>query len=80
MENKLTIEIYGEQYPIKGDVDIEYMRELADMVDNKMRKLVKKNQYLPIQRIGVLTALPIAEDYFQLKKDYDELIKLLEDK
>ncbi|WP_182186346.1 cell division protein ZapA [Pectinatus frisingensis] len=80
MENKLTIEIYGEQYPIKGDVDIEYMRELADMVDNKMRKLVKKNQYLPIQRIGVLTALHIADDYFQLKKDYDELIKLLEDK
>ncbi|TCS78007.1 cell division protein ZapA [Pectinatus cerevisiiphilus] len=78
MENKLTIDIYGEQYPIKGDVDIEYMKELADVVDTKMRELVKKNQYLPIQRIGVLTALHLADDYFRLKKDYDDLIKLLD--
>ncbi|MDQ0202690.1 cell division protein ZapA [Pectinatus haikarae] len=78
MENKLTIDIYGEQYPIKGDVDIEYMKELADLVDAKMRELVKKNQYLPIQRIGVLAALHLADDYSRLKKDYDDLIKLLD--
>ncbi len=79
MENKLTIEIYGEQYPIKGDVDIEYMKKLAAIVDKKIRELVKQNQYLPVQRIGVLAALHIADDYFQLQKDYDELVKLLED-
>lgn len=78
MENKLTIDIYGDKYPIKGDVDLEYMQELADLVDTKMRELVKKNQYLPAQRIGVLAALHIADDYFHLKKEYDDLIKLLD--
>ena len=80
MENKLTIDIYGEQYPLKGDVDIEYMKKLAEIVDAKMHELVKKNQYLPAQRIGVLTALHIADDYFKIKKDYDELVRFLDNK
>lgn len=78
MENKFTIKINGERYPIKGDVDIEYMKKLAIFVDKKMQELMKHNQYLPAQRIGVLTALHLADDYFRLKKDYDDLIKLLD--
>jgi len=30
-------------------------------------------------RIAVLAALKIAEDYMQLKKDYDELLALLDE-
>ena len=30
-------------------------------------------------RIAVLAALKIAEDYYQLKKDYDELLQLLDE-
>ncbi len=79
MENKLILKIDNEDYPVKGDFDPDYMKALAEYINNKIT-LLKNNQYLPHQRLGMIVALNIADDYFKLKKDYDELLKLLEDK
>ena len=44
------------------------------------RKSIAQNtQTFAGSRIAVLAALKIAEDYIQLKKDYDELIQLLDE-
>ncbi len=44
-----------------------------------MRLISKQNQYLPPDRITVLAALYIAEQYVNLKKDYDEFWNILEE-
>ncbi len=77
MEKKFSVDICGEEYPIKGDIDRDYMTMLAATVDARMRDLIKKNQYLPPQKVGALTALYFADDYFKLKKDYTDLLNLI---
>lgn len=77
MSNKCTIEIFGEKYPIKTDLQPEYLNELSTMVDKNMRNIAKKTHCFSGNKIGVLAALQIAEEYLKLKKDYDELLNLM---
>ena len=53
---------------------------LADMVDKNMRDVATKTRSFSGNKIGVLAALQLADEYCKLKKDYDELVELLEDK
>ena len=39
--------------------------------------MTKQNQYLPPDRVAVLTALQIAEQLIRLKKDYNEFWDIL---
>jgi cell division protein ZapA len=80
MENKINVEIFGTKYPLKSDLDTAYMKKLSSIVDEHMRVIAKKNQYLPENRIGVLAALELADAYLKLKKDYDDLMDIFEDK
>lgn len=77
--NRITVEIFGIKYPLKGVNDIESIKAAADMVDEKMRALLRQNQYLPPDRIAMLTALDLADQLISLKKDYDEFWHILEE-
>lgn len=77
--NRITVEIFGIRYPLKGVNDIESIKKAATMVDEKMRALLKQNQYLPPDRIAMLTALDLADQLISLKKDYDEFWHILEE-
>ncbi len=76
---RVTVEIFGEEYHLKSQDDAEYIKEIAAMVDKKMRNVAGRTNSLSDSRIGVLTALDFADEYSKLKKDYDELVKLLEE-
>lgn len=76
MENKVLVEIFGEQYPLKSDADAAYVQQLAAMVDANMRDVARKTRSFSGNKISVLAALQIADAYFRLKKDYDELVEL----
>ena len=80
MENKVIVDIFGESYPLKSDNNADYIRMLADMVDKNMRDVATKTRSFSGNKIGVLAALQLADEYCKLKKDYDELVELLEDK
>lgn len=80
MENKVVVDIFGESYPLKSDNNPEYVRMLAELVDRNMRDVAAKTRSFSGNKIGVLAALQLADEYCKLKKDYDELVELLEDK
>lgn len=77
---KVVVEILGDTYPFRTDGDPAELKKLAAFVDSHMKAAAQKTRSLNGQRIAVLTAMEIAEQYFQLKKDYDELVELLEEK
>lgn len=81
MNNKVTVEILGIKYPLRytKDSDIQDIQEAAKLVDEKMRTISKQNQYLPPDRIAVLTALYLAEQLISLKKDFNEFWDILEE-
>ena len=66
-------------YPLKSDEPADYVRQLAKLVDDNMRDVAKKTRSFSGTKIGVLAALQLADEYYKLKKDYDELLALLEE-
>ena len=42
-----------------------------------MEQIAEMNEMLSAKQIAVLVALNLADEYLQLRHDYDELIKLL---
>ena len=78
-KNKVIVEIFGETYPLKSDEPADYVRRLAKLVDDNMRDVAKKTRSFSGTKIGVLAALHLADEYYKLKKDYDELLALLEE-
>ena len=77
---RVSVEIFGDTYPLKTSDDPEYIKRLANMVDKRMKKVAQRTRTFQGTRICVLAALEIADEYFKLKQDYEELLALLEEK
>lgn len=75
---RVTVEIFGDIYHLRTD-DPEGIHKLAQMVDSTMKSISRNMRSFASSRIAVFAALKIAEDYMQLKKDYDELLELLDE-
>ncbi len=73
---RVTVEIFGDVYHLRTD-DPEGLRKLVQIVDSTMRAMAQNTHSFASNRLATLAALKIAEDYLQLKKDYDELLAML---
>lgn len=78
-KNRLTVDIYGQQYRLSGRASNNHMRMVAGYVDDKMNEIGKGNHRLDTAKIAVLTAVNIADEYVRLRQEYEELLKLLQD-
>lgn len=77
---KVMVEIFGEEYTIKGAEDPEYIQLLADKVDRKMRDLYQKSPNLGVSKLAILTAINLEDELSKLQEDFDQLVHLLEEK
>lgn len=78
-KSKVTVEIYGESYALKGNIEPERILRLAAMLDERMKKTAKANLRLSPTKIAVLTALNIADEFLRLEQDYLELLELIKE-
>lgn len=76
--NRIRVEIYGIEYQLRGKASADHIRLVAALVDDKMREIAGSNPRLDLNRISVLAAVNIADEYMKLRQEYEELIKLLE--
>ncbi len=76
----VCIEIYDQEYHVKGSLNPAYLEELARYVDNKMRSIAARGRNVDSLRVAVLAALNIADEYHQLKSKYDEITRQVEQK
>jgi len=74
MDDKVTIRIKDTDYAIRGSDDREQILKAAEYVDKKLREINKFKKELSEDKKAVLTALDIAGDYFQLKKEKEVLL------
>ncbi|MDQ0220117.1 cell division protein ZapA [Peribacillus cavernae] len=72
-KNKITVDIYGQQYTIVGDESSSHIRLVASMVDDKMREISSKNPQLDTSKLAVLTAVNAIHDYLKVKDEKDLL-------
>lgn len=62
-----------------GKASATYLQTVSKYVDGKMREVANGNTRLDTAKIAVLAALNIADEFYQLKQEYDELIRILEE-
>lgn len=75
---RTTVTIYGEDYSLVGDLSEDVVKALAYHVDNQMRVLAVKNPRASLNRLAVLTALNIAEEFFELQEQHQELVSAMQ--
>jgi cell division protein ZapA len=65
----VTVEIHGQQYPIRSGLDPAYVAQLATYVDEKMRLAARESPAGDTLKLAVLAALNIADEYFRVIDD-----------
>lgn len=79
-KGRAVVEIFGEEYIMRGDASSEYMKMLASYIDKKMKYISSRQPLLPISKVAVLAALNVADELSKLQEDYDTLVKLMDQK
>lgn len=67
MAKAVKVEIYDQTYHIRGELDEEYVAELAAFVDAKMRSVAEATRTVDSLRVAVLAALNIADELHALR-------------
>ncbi|KHD86970.1 cell division protein ZapA [Heyndrickxia ginsengihumi] len=70
-KNRITVDIYGEQYTIVGTEPTSHIRLVASVVDEKMREINAKNPTLDKVKLAVLTAVNTVHEYIKLKEQVE---------
>ena len=68
----VRVEIYDQTYQLRGS-DPEYINQLSDFVDTKMRLIAQQASTVDSLRVAVLAALNIADEYLMLKRKFDAI-------
>ena len=61
----VTVEIFGQRYPIRSGLDAAYVTKLASYVDEKMQATAERTRGGDSVRVAVVAALNIADEYFR---------------
>jgi cell division protein ZapA len=71
------VTIFGVEYSITSDRDPDEVRRIAKFVDDKMWEISENNNLISTEKVAILTALNIAEDYLrtleQRRKDTERM-------
>ena len=75
--NAVKVQIFGQIYTIRGELDERYVQKLAAYVDEKMSAIADVTATIDTQKVAVLAALAIADELHTIRKDRTEEEELL---
>jgi len=79
-KKRIEVEIFGQRYPLKSEAPEEYVREVAQFVDQTMRRVAERIGPAPSIQIAVMAALYIADEYIKNKREMGDIKKRLKEK
>lgn len=77
MSSPVKVQIFGQTYSIRGELDEKYVQTLAKYVDEKMHAIADVTKTVDTQKVAVLAALAIADELHGMQKDRGESEELL---
>jgi cell division protein ZapA len=78
--NVLKVNIYGTEYPIRGATDTDYIRQVAEYVDSKMRDIDQSTSVKSSLKVAILAAINIADELFREREEKKGLVQEFEKK
>lgn len=74
MTQPVRIRIRNQEYLLQGDDREEQVLRLAQYVNEKLKEVEENTEGLSEKKAAILAALNIANDYFQVIEERDELL------
>ena len=68
----IRVEIYNQTYNIRSDGDTEYIIQLAEFVDSRMREISSGTLTVDSLKVAILAALRIADELHRLKNMHEQ--------
>jgi len=79
-KNTEKVEIFGQEYKIKGVGNPQYIHKIAGYVDRKMREIAHSSGIMSQSRIAILAALNITDELCQEREERERIEAELEGK
>lgn len=76
----VSVNILGEEYPLKADADRAYIVQVAKYVDTKMREILEKVSAKAPVKVAVLAALNIADELFKERAEKEKKLSDIEER
>jgi len=65
----IQVDIHGQRYAIRTDLDPQYVGELATYLDGKMQAAARETASSDPLRIAVVAALNLSDELFRSRQD-----------
>ena len=78
MKRSVNVEIAGQSLTIKSDEGPQYVQQLADYVDDKIREIGGGRASYNLQRVALLVAIQLADELLREKEDRQQALDLEE--
>lgn len=69
MSSTVQVDIHGQRYVVRSDLDPQYVSELASYVDEKMRTAAGEVTTADPLRIAVITAINLTDELYRLRSE-----------
>ncbi len=80
MKRLVSVEIYGNVFNLRTEVDQEYVNKLCDYVTSKMKEIEVRIPNKSTEKIALLAAFFIADELYTYKREQDEKLAGFEDR
>jgi cell division protein ZapA len=77
MSETVRVNIFDQTYSLRSPSGEEHIRQIAKLVDERMRQISSHTTTFDLSRIAVLAALNIADEMQNLKSRYEQEIQAL---
>ncbi|MBO0992255.1 cell division protein ZapA [Bacillus sp. SD088] len=74
---RVSVVIHGKQYTITGTESPDHMKDVAEIVDEKMNEINSINPNLNTETLAVLTAVNSVHEYMKLQEEYERILQEL---
>jgi len=68
----VTVEIQGQQFPIRTSLDAAYVQRLAAHVDEQIQHVSRSAPSADLLSLAILAALNVTDECFRARDDSDE--------
>lgn len=77
MSAPVKVQIFGQVYSICGELEEKYVQKLAKYVDEKMQTIAEATGIVDTQKLAVLAALAIADEFHSLRTELTDEEEML---
>ena len=76
----VTVIIFGREYTLRGDADVDYVQRVAAFVDERMSEVARSSSVASTAKVAILAAVNIADELFREQQKRMETTATLEDR